>query len=253
MNFVISLSSATERRKHIMNEFKKAAVEFQFFDAVNKSTVGIIQNKYNISFVESKLTISERACFLSHIELWVNLINSDLEYIGIFEDDVILSDEAHLLLNDYKWIPVDIDLIKFEKFEKFALMEFNRKKVVGNKSLRLLKGKHLGAAGYVISKDIAKRLLSQAQSTTVENPIDELIFNKIINNKAEKVYQLNPCLVIQSDRLGGRSLPSQLQGERSQRANINIKRKLTLFQKIQRESIRQIDNVRRFFSKLYFN
>ena len=119
MNFVISLSSATERRKHIVNEFKKAAVEFQFFDAVNKSTVGIIQNKYNISFVESKLTISERACFLSHIELWVSLINSDLECIGIFEDDVILSDEAHLLLNDYKWIPVDIDLIKFEKFEIF--------------------------------------------------------------------------------------------------------------------------------------
>jgi glycosyl transferase family 25 len=253
MNFVISLSSAADRRKHIVNEFQKKSIKFQFFDAVNKDTVNLIGNKHNVYFSESKLTIGERACFLSHIELWVNLINSDLEYMGIFEDDVILSTEAHLILNDYGWIPKDIDLIKLEKFEDVALMGFNRKKVVGSKSLRVLAGKHLGTAGYVISKCIAKRLLTQVQSNIVETTIDELIFNKIISNKVEKVYQLNPCVVMQLDRLGISSLPSQLQAERSQRSNVNVKKELTLSEKIRREIIRQLDSVRRLFSRLYFN
>ena len=42
MNFVISLSSAADRRKHIVNEFQKKSIKFQFFDAVNKDTVNLI-------------------------------------------------------------------------------------------------------------------------------------------------------------------------------------------------------------------
>ena len=51
MNFVISLNTAIDRRKHIKNEFEKYNINYKFFDAVNKATLQDYQNKFGIIFL----------------------------------------------------------------------------------------------------------------------------------------------------------------------------------------------------------
>lgn len=124
MNFLISLSTAWERRKHIEKEFSQNNDFFNFFNVVNKDTLNENERKYNIDFSKSNLSNSEKACFLSHVKLWKYLINSDLKYLTIFEDDVYLSKYCNEYLNDYNWIPSKIHFIKIEKISRCCFNRF---------------------------------------------------------------------------------------------------------------------------------
>ncbi len=137
-NFVISLKKATTRREHIKEEFDKKGINFVFFDAIDKYSINSFQEKYNICFDESNFTIGEKCCFASHVALWDYCVSKKLEYITIFEDDVLLSKESHLYLKDTNWIPKDINLIKFEKFEKSVAMSFKKINLPFGSKLRLL-------------------------------------------------------------------------------------------------------------------
>lgn len=184
---------------------------------LNKDTLNENERKYNIDFSKSNLSNGEKACFLSHVKLWEYLINSDLKYLTIFEDDVYLSKYCNEYLNNYNWIPNKIYFIKIEKFQDVALMDFQGISLNKNLSLRRSKGKHLGTVGCIISKSMAKRLINQVCSKEILCPIDQLVFNSYIKNEFITIYQLNPCVVIQEDRIGINNLPSQLQNERSKK------------------------------------
>jgi glycosyl transferase family 25 len=252
MNFVISLSTALERRKHIEKEFSQNNVLFNFFDAVNEDTLNENERKYDIDFSKSNLSNGEKACFLSHVNLWEYLVNSDLKYLTIFEDDVYLSKYCNKYLNNYNWIPNKIHFIKIEKFQDVALMNFQRISLDKNLSLRRLKGKHLGTAGYIISKSMAKQLLNQVCSKEILRPIDQLIFNSYIKNGLITIYQLNPCLVIQADRIGINNLPSQLQNKRSKKTLKLLKYKKNIFEKIIDELVRIMNKIQKKYSKIYY-
>lgn len=117
MNFVISLKSAEKRRNHIKNEFDKKSIHFNFFDAVTINELDDIQKKLDIDLSLSNLTDLEKACFLSHVSLWVKLLESNEKFITIFEDDVVLSNKnVKFFLENNEWIPNHLDILKIEFF-----------------------------------------------------------------------------------------------------------------------------------------
>ena len=60
---------------------------------------------------------AEIACALSHIVLWNFVLENNLDYINIFEDDIYLGENAKELLKiDY--IPEDTDILKLEAHGK---------------------------------------------------------------------------------------------------------------------------------------
>lgn len=81
-NFVISMTSAEQRREHIRREFGNHNIPFEFFDAITPGATldnAIAQFVPNLSNVDH-LSNGEKACFMSHVLLWHKCIEDNLPY-----------------------------------------------------------------------------------------------------------------------------------------------------------------------------
>ena len=254
MNFVISLPSANDRRLHIAEEFTKKSVDYTLFDAIQPHQIHLLEEKYNIYLIDSGLTSGEKACFFSHVEIWNMMVEQKIPYVAIFEDDVFLSQKAYYFLQDFNWVPKDIHIIKLEMFEKYVLMSFNKVKLKKGQVLRKLEEKHLGTAGYILSLEGAKMYLDYIKNKGVNEPLDRLMFESFLRDGQSSVYQMVTGLSAQADRIGNESLVSQLEFDRkNNRLNQkNHKYKLSLMQKLNRELVRLVYQIKKRFCKVGF-
>lgn len=200
-NHVISLTTATDRRQHIIQEFTKQNIPFKFYDAITVSQLTEVSKALGLRLAESeRLSPIEKACFLSHVCLWQKIIDDNLEYMSIFEDDIYLGENANNFLTDNQWILdnlIDMDIIKLETaFEKIHLDKASIS--YKDRCISRLRSSHTGTAAYIISKKAAITLLQHVRSLSANDyiAIDHLIFGKLLNITC--VYQLSPALSIQS-------------------------------------------------------
>lgn len=251
MNYVISLASAIERRKHIQREFIKNEVDFKFFDAIPPSNYlnQLIQKFFPSMEKSEKLTLGEKSCFMSHILLWHKCIDDDLSYIAIFEDDVFLGKNAKEILGSLEWINSRFNLsskfiIRLETFLMPVETELNEEiREIENRRFSILKSPHYGTAGYIISYEMAKYLVEFIYYLESKNidAIDQIIFNKMLDNPELSIYQLTPAICVQELQLNKQdsTLTSQLEYKRLEKWNSppprSEKIKKTIWQKIVRE------------------
>ncbi|HHF7109768.1 TPA: glycosyltransferase family 25 protein [Haemophilus influenzae] len=197
-NYVISLTTEQKRRKHITEEFGKQNIPFEFFDAITPDIIEETAKKFNITFDRSsKATLcdAEIACALSHIVLWNFVLENNLDYINIFEDDIYLGENAKELLNiDY--IPEDTDILKLAAHGKIIYGKCEQIKC--NRNISRLKFKHTGMAGYSITAKGARYLLNNIRNKQLYLAIDTLIFDELLGKKDYKVMQLSPAICAQS-------------------------------------------------------
>lgn len=216
---VISLTTALERRKHIQNEFGKQEISFDFFDALTPNLALPLAEKMALNFHCDRITKGELACFMSHVTLWKKMVDENIPYMAIFEDDIFLSENATELLSSSDWINEKWNIIKTEAFAN--------KVVVGNvdkvenlaREIAPLKSKNLGTAGYILSIKGAKSYLEYILNNQII-PLDEMMFDFYVKSNNLNVYQLFPALCIQEMMLFPEkkaSLPSDLLVERKAR------------------------------------
>ncbi|MFA9500105.1 glycosyltransferase family 25 protein [Mannheimia sp. E30BD] len=223
-NYVISLPSAEKRRKHILREFASKNVNFEFFDAFSPSEImdKAISELIPELAKNQTLTNGEKGCLLSHLALWKKCIDDNLDYIAIFEDDVLLSNDISTFLNrlngvdDFaKNLPL---ILKLETFLMPVELDNYSFKTCHNRNIQLLKSVHYGTAGYIISNSGAKYCLGKLYKEEKTNivAIDQIIFNQFLNNEEITVYQLSPALCIQELQQNKKesSLDSQIEVER---------------------------------------
>ncbi|NRN30798.1 glycosyltransferase family 25 protein [Photorhabdus heterorhabditis] len=219
-NFIISLLNNNEkRRKHITEQFERNNIEFEFFDAIDKSRINIA-NELGITFDNPNLSMGEKGCFLSHIILWKKIIDENIPVAGIFEDDIYLSSESGSYLNDYNWVDSEIDIIKIEKSSKKVKTSIFPVKNLGkNENIYILKSKNLGTAGYIITNKGANYLFNKIINTPLKNPIDHEIFNDFLLNKDYIACQSIPALCIQDFIFNNndKNFPSVLESDRIHR------------------------------------
>lgn len=237
--FVISLTSSVERREHILNEFQSKKIDFQFFDAIQPSTLKEEQERLDFSFRDSLLSDNEKSCFMSHYSLWHKAIAENLDYIAVFEDDIYLSNNSAIFLNSTEWI--DKDFLKIEKTSKYILVK--DRKSLSYKSndyvVAKLKSSHMGAGGYILSNNAAKSLIDFIKRQSKIDHIDQIMFDLYKNNGEFNIYQMNPVLCIQDCIL----YPNNQKFQSSLQWRDNKKFKLNLICKIKRE-------IKRFIVKL---
>lgn len=218
---VISLESALERRAHIQQEFKKHNINFEFFDALVPDQAAQFAASLDLDIDTSQLSRGELACFMSHVSLWKKIIDEDLPHLVIFEDDVYLGEDAQQLLSQADWLDPNWHIIKIEAFSKKVFLSSHSRPIIPNKRyIYQLKGENLGTAGYILSKKGAQAYLNYISSTTLL-PLDELMFDKFINEKVMPVMQMVPALCVQEMILNKDNsqllLPSALVAERQKR------------------------------------
>ncbi|TQR61954.1 glycosyltransferase family 25 protein [Acinetobacter sp. RF15A] len=237
--YVISLKFAADRRAHILNQFNSKSIPFNFFEAIEPPLNKKLLEKFKLDTKPNKLTENETACFLSHFSLWNKVIEENLNYIVIFEDDIYLSDEANYFLS-MEW-PIKKDIIKIEKVYKNIFLKKNKKiNISGSKyTLGILLKGHLGAGGYVLSNKAAKDLIAYVENLDELDHIDQILFNHYLKSGNLPVYQLNPVICIQDCILNknNQKFDSNLQWRNKEKISYS------LFQKIIRE-------IKRLFKQL---
>lgn len=217
-NHVISLRNANARREHIVKEFSKQNITFNFFNALTPDLALSLAIREDLSINESLITQGEIACLMSHYSLWKKMVEEDISYMAIFEDDIFLGEQAEEFLSTSAWINQHINIIKLEYFNPKVFV--GKKKYSSlNRNLVELNGKNLGTAGYILSLSGAKKYLSYVQNMNFLIPLDHIMFDQYILENHEPVFQLMPALCIQEMILlkDKGNLSSALINERNER------------------------------------
>ncbi|RDE95272.1 lipooligosaccharide biosynthesis protein lex-1 [Aggregatibacter aphrophilus] len=254
-NFVISIPTADKRRNHIIQQFGQKKIPFEFFDAFTPSErLNDHLQRYlpNVA-TTPKLTMGEKGCLMSHFMLWKKCVGDDLDFITLFEDDILLGENAEQFLAEDEWLKVrfnfqEIFVLRLETFLMPIKIEKQQQILpFQQREIDILRSKHFGTAGYVISHGAAKYLMEVFEKFSSEEikPIDEIIFNQLIDVPRYRVYQLNPAICVQELQLNQENslLVSGLQQDRKK--NTVSQTKKTLKQRLARIK----DNIIRALNK----
>ena len=243
-NAVISISTADKRRNHIIDQFGQKQISFEFFNAFTPSDRLDAHLQRYLPNVEatSKLTAGEKGCLMSHFMLWKKCVDDNLDYISIFEDDILLGENAEQFLSNDEWLKVrfnfqEIFVLRLETFLMPVQLEHQQQILpFQERNMDILKSKHFGTAGYIISNGAARYLINLFENLAVDKvkAIDEIMFNKQVNVGIYQVYQLNPAICVQELQLNQEEslLVSDLEQERKNRPK--IKKNKTLKQRLVR-------------------
>ena len=237
-NFVISISTEDKRRNHIIHQFGQKKIPFEFFEAFTPSERlnNYLQRYLPNVAATSKLSMGEKGCLMSHFMLWKKCVDENLDYITLFEDDILLGENAEQFLAEDEWLKVrfnfqEIFVLRLETFLMPVKIEKQEKILpYHQREIDILKSKHFGTAGYVISHGAAKYLMEVFEKFSSEEikPIDEIIFNQLIDVPRYRVYQLNPAICVQELQLNQENsvLTSELQQERKKNTASHTKKTL---------------------------
>ena len=243
-NIVISLKTATARREHIVQEFGKQNIGFEFFDALTPDLARPLAEKMQLNVEDEYLTGGELACFMSHVSIWQKMVDEQIPHLAIFEDDVYLGNAADELLNNAGWINPNWDIIKTEAFADQVFLGKTHSEIAnGMRHIVQLTGKNLGTAGYILSLEGAQKYLEYVKKIQLI-PLDQVMFDEFIRHTFHPVYQMTPALCIQEMMLFPEKqtvLSSDLLAERKARMK---KQKKKGWAKVQLEILRILTQVK---------
>lgn len=195
-NYVISLSSSLDRRKHINSEFSRENINFEFFDAITPiNAIDIVKQDFPNLDIKG-VSAGELACIASHIAVWKIALNTNLEYIAVFEDDIFLSNTARDFLCNSTWVDSEWSILKLETFYEKVILS-SEKNIIKNHNIQVLKTAHFGAAGYILSKKAIHELFAYIHELNVISPLDHMLFSDMIRFNKKTIYQINPAICIQ--------------------------------------------------------
>jgi len=151
----------------------------------------LLSEKTNTRARHYELTRGAVGCYLSHLSIYKKIVESNVNYGIIFEDDsIIASDFYKRMLYGFSVIPSDWDIIllgviclKCDILKDY--IKINR---------------FWGTHGYIIKKDSAVKVLSYLDkplSKQIDADLSLLIKRNLIN-----VYAVNPIIVAQDVKFG---------------------------------------------------
>lgn len=232
--FVISLMKEQKRRQHITREFSSQNIPFNFFDAITPEQIDDEASRLKVNIKNTKMSKGEVACLLSHMAILQHAVDEGFPYVSIFEDDIHLGIDASRYLCTDDWIPENMQFIKLEMFNNIAKGSFwNNHEIDGQRGLFKLEGRHLGAAGYLVSTRLAQVILEEIRQYGELIPIDKVVFEDLILLQKIDVYQLQPAICVQDDILDRKN--SLLHSSLDQDRELQAKEKMNISQKIKRE------------------
>ncbi|WP_425475550.1 glycosyltransferase family 25 protein [Mesorhizobium quangtriensis] len=196
LRLLINLERSHERLSWMQEEFGRLGLDFQRIGAIDGTSLSEkdIQNATHQRRDGLRWPRSEVACFLSHRECWKVAARATVSHIAIFEDDIHLAPISARFLTDASWIPNGIDVVKLETY--FHETRLSQKAIRrGDCSLFQIRAKHLGAAGYIIARSVANRLLEL--TSRFDRQVDEVLFDPDGPGSSLSCYQINPAICIQ--------------------------------------------------------
>lgn len=198
--YVINLKSRPIKREFMEKQMKMHDLNATFFEAVDGNDLDLkdLLDDGVISPVKNKkikryLRKGEIGCALSHMNIWLKLLNSDKQYALIFEDDAVLCNDFKDMLrgvvNEANTVPWDILYLNENCYCHFK-NECSGPKVTDRIMSPLNVG--YGLYGYIIKKDAVPKYINGILPFTI--PIDNYIIEKQ-NDQQNRVLRLEYPMV----------------------------------------------------------
>lgn len=203
-HIVISLPEQNARRQSIVEVFDHQGIKFKFFDAINGNEIGnSILNNFPYHRPLSK---GELGCYSSHICVIKEFLESENDYIVIYEDDVFLANNYIENLNSViKFLDGAItfsgDIILLG-YRNDYLSFWGKLKINNYLSLKKFCDYGWGAHGYLLTRLGAEKIVSNFANPML--PFDCVTGGytskyNIWKNKSLVVYATNERLIELND------------------------------------------------------
>ena len=170
---VISLMTATSRRRSILAQFRRLDTSFEFFDAVTPRTSASHIKGYDehefIANCGRAATDTEIACYASHLELWRQCARED-------EPFLVLEDDAHLEASFAVGALVTALKVRELGIVRVSPPALRASTVIdraGPFEIHYCRRAPLLALGYALSPAAARELL--VRGSVVEEPVDKFM------------------------------------------------------------------------------
>ena len=123
--FVISLKNEKKRREAIDQHLKTLGLDFTFIDAVDGRKMDVLQHPdYNsarrLACHGRELEPGELGCFLSHRQAYEYMIEKDLDYALLLEDDARLNENTLKTLDSLINKDFEFDIVRLLGSPKVA-------------------------------------------------------------------------------------------------------------------------------------
>lgn len=195
--YYINLVRRTDRRAFMDEQFAALGLKATRIEAATPDDVSPAElAAYCHPSRPFWLSVKEYACSLSHFRAMSALLEAGQSHAVIFEDDATLSRQLPQFLAALDAEPRSFDLLRIETVERRLRLRPVGAPVAGIEIARFI-GYEGGAAGYIVSRDGAKRILGDARAR--QRPIDQALFDSHAPlGRRLTVLQINPALCIQS-------------------------------------------------------
>lgn len=144
------------------------------------------------------------AATLSHAKAWERFLASDASHCLVMEDDIFISPDLGAWLKDLSWWPKGGDIVKLERWRSKStkvLMEAPVS-IHRDRQIQRMLSRHMGAAGYMLTRDAAAKLLA---SQPFDMVVDHILFNINASQAARhmQIYQISPAMIVQGNEPEG--------------------------------------------------
>lgn len=159
--WLISLSTATERRHRMQSQLMHLGLQYQIFDAVNgKSREAELLNNVNKNAYEknmgSQLLPGKMGVYASHIGVWQQFLESSWSTALILEDDVVFHSDFKHAISTAMSVKDQWDVIRFNCIRaKLPVTQFTAAQYRVNAYV----GPFTGNAAYLITRETVEKIL----------------------------------------------------------------------------------------------
>jgi len=177
--FVINLEKNTVRRNNIENQFARTGLSFEIFPAtdgssLSKRDLASYDENHVLHNISRVLSPSEIGCYLSHQKLWQRIVDDNLPWAVVLEDDVLIQANLEEILSKIDGIPFKWDLIRLAGL--LPTSNFPLYGLTGDYKLTVPLQGASGTQANCISRTGAQKLL--AYSTMIRGTVDDDVIDK---------------------------------------------------------------------------
>lgn len=178
--YIISLKNS-DRRLSIKDNFKFWKSPYEIYDACDltrnlKDYEYLINKEKILDKYGEIIGIGEVGCALSHLKLYAKLLNDDVKYYVIFEDDSRPGIDCHDLISEVVKKNFRVDVLSF--FSGCAVINKTNNLEINKYKLYKVVGRLDNTVGYMISKNMAEEIIKITKGK-VESLADwPIILNK---------------------------------------------------------------------------
>jgi GR25 family glycosyltransferase involved in LPS biosynthesis len=202
--FITHYTKLKDRKEYIDNQLLKAGINGIFINEYDKEDLTFPILK---PFDRSRLKLSQISLFLKHVRCWELIIENDLDYGIIFEDDVVLEDDFVNKLNYYmKELPEDFDYFSIcdgGSPPHGLNIHIDKKLIIDGKHIYKINPVVYGgtrcAEAQLVSKKCAQKMIDyfyNLKGNSISVPLDHFL-NQFFRTDNSNVYWLEPTIASQ--------------------------------------------------------